>query len=62
MVFTCAFGIAVIDILRLPGSRRMSVTAIPNGLSRPVNASRGRKRYNNYYSETASLVHDSGAA
>ena len=44
----------------------MSVTAIPNGLSRPRERWSRRKAilYNYYYmySETAPLVHDSGAA
>ena len=38
----------------------MSVTAIPNGLSRPRERWSMRKAI--YYRETATLVHDSGAA
>ena len=38
----------------------MSVTAIPNGLSRP--RERWSRRKAIYYRETATLVHDSGAA
>ena len=38
----------------------MSVTAIPNGLSRP--RERWSRRKGIYYRETATLVHDSGAA
>ena len=38
----------------------MSVTAIPNGLSRPHERWSRRKAI--YYCETAPLVHDSGAA
>ena len=38
----------------------MSVTAIPNGLSRP--RERWSRRKAIYYRETAKVVHDSGAA
>ena len=38
----------------------MSATAIPNGLSRPRECWSRRKAI--YYRETATLVHDSGAA
>ena len=40
----------------------MSVTAIPNGLSRPRERWSRRKGYNYFNSETAPLLQDSGAA